>query len=150
MEKVGEYLIVRLGRVFGVNKGEGVFTDALERYEKGEEILSNDYEELSLTYSGDIARGIRILLEMGKRGIFHIDTIEHKNRFEFVRDFFDYLGIKDAKVKKCPIEVFNFIEPRARNQFSDNSKFIQETGFEFTLIEKCFELIKERSFLDVD
>lgn len=140
---VDEYLIVRLGRVFGVKKGEGIFTDIFDKYKRGEEILSNDYEELTLTYAGDIAGGIRELMKKNKRGIFHIEYGVHKNRFEFVKHFFDHLGVKDAKIKKCSIDDFNFLEPRAKNQFSDSSKFIKETGFEFTQIEKCYECVKE-------
>ena len=143
IENVDEYLILRLGRVFGVNSGEGILTDAFERYKKGEEILCNDYEELSLTYGEDIARGIKELMERGKRGVFHLESKGHKNRFEWINDFFNYLGVDDAKIKKCSIDDFNFLEPRAKNQFSDSSKFIEEIGFEFTPIEECYKRIME-------
>ncbi len=142
IENIKEYLIIRLGRVFGISENEGIFAKAIEKYKKNQEILSNDFEEISLTYAGDIARGIKMLLERNKTGIFHLESEGHKNRFEIVADFFNYLGIKDAKIKKCSMEDFNFLEKRAKKQFSDSSKFLRE-GFEFTPIEKCYDMIKK-------
>lgn len=143
LNSLDKFLVIRLGRVFGVNRKEGIFADALEKYKKNENIASNDYEELSLTYAGDIARGIEILLEKDKKGIFHIEYPGHKNRLEFIIDFFSHLGINGAKIKKCSMEELNFLEKRAKNQFSDSSKFISETSFKFTPLEKCYNLIKK-------
>ncbi len=142
-ENIKEYLIIRLGRVFGIDKNEGMFAEALDKYKQCMEILCNDYEDFSLTYSEDIARGIKKLLEKNKRGVFHIDSRVHKNRFEFITNFFDNLQIKDAKIKRISIDNLNFLEKRAKNQFMDSSKFISQTDFQFTPLEKCHGLIKE-------
>lgn len=142
IKNIKEFLIIRLGKVFGVNQEEGIFSEWIDKYKKNEEIPCIYDEKLSLTYAGDIAKGISILLEKNKRGIFHIDSGVHKSRFEFARDFFNYLGIKDVKIKKCSVSDFNFLEKRAKNQLLNSSKFLEETGFEFTPIEKCYEMIK--------
>lgn len=143
IKNINEYLIIRIGKAFGVNENGGIFIEWLNEHKKNEEILCIDDEELSLTYAGDIARGIEILMEKNKREIYHIDSMIRRSRYEFALDFFNYLGIKDAKIKKCTLKYLNFIDERAKNQFLDSSKFIRETGFKFTPLEKCYDILKE-------
>ena len=105
-----------------------------------------DDENMSITYAGDLARAIHFLIKKNSRGVFHINSPQHKTRFKWARDFFDYFEISNAKIKRCSIDDFNFIDKRPKNAFLDSSKFIRETGFEFTPIDKFYELVwKENS-----
>jgi dTDP-4-dehydrorhamnose reductase len=137
------YLIIRLGKVFGTQKGdEGIFFDWIKKYQNCERIACAYDENLSLTYVRDVVKGISKLLEKNKRGIFHIDSGIHKSRLEFAEDFFKYLNINDAKIEKCSLDDFNFADGRAKNPYLDASKFIEETGFKFTPLEECYKIIK--------
>ena len=139
-----DYLIIRPGKVFGVKKEEGVlFSNWFEKYKKEEEIICADDEKLSPIYVEDLARGIILLIGNNKRGIWHLNPQEHYNRFEMANNFFNYLNIKNAKIKRCSIDDFDFLEVRPKNTFLDASKFIKETEFKFTKLEECYELIKE-------
>lgn len=139
-----DYLIIRPGKVFGIKKGEGnLFTEWLEKYKRGEKILAADDERLSPTYAGDVARGISLLLNSNSRGFYHINSLEDYSRFEMVKDFFDYLNIKDANLIRCSIEDFDFLEKRMKNSYLDASKFIKETKFRFTDLRSCYDLIEQ-------
>ena len=140
---ISEHLIIRPGKVFGLSPREGVlFADWLNKYKKGEEIRCADDEKLSPIYAGDVARGLHVLLEKNTKGIYHMNPQQHYSRFEMAAKFFDYLGIKDAKITRCSIDDFNLLEKRNKNTYLDSSKFIKETGFKFTSLEDCFDIIK--------
>lgn len=139
-----DFLIIRPGKVFGVKKGEGVlFTEWLEKYKQRQEIRCADDEKLSPIYAEDVARGINLLIDMNERGIYHVNPPIHLSRFEMAQSFFNYLGIRDARIIRCSIDDFDFLEKRSKNTFLDASKFIKKTGFKFTPLEECFELIKQ-------
>lgn len=141
VENVEKYLIIRLGKVVGIEKGDGFFGDWLTKYKNREEILCVDNEKLSVASVEDIAKAISILMEKDLRGIFHINPLECHNRFELATDFFNYLGIKDAKIKRCSIENFNFLERRTKKPYLDASKFLNQTGFKFSPLEKLYDRI---------
>ena len=136
-------LIVRPGKVFGVNKGEGIFSDWLQMYKNRQQILCADDENLSLTYAKDLARGIACLIEKKAEGVYHINPPEHYTIFEIASKFFDFLGIKNANIIKCSLSDICFFDKRAKNVYLNASKFIQQTNFRFTPINRCFELIKK-------
>jgi dTDP-4-dehydrorhamnose reductase len=139
-----DYLIIRLNKIFGIARGDdGIFRNWLDKYKNNCEICCAYDEELSLTYICDVVRGIEKLIEKGKTGTFHIDSGIHKSRLEFAKDFFEYLRIDDAKIKTCSLDAFNFAEKRAKKSYLDSSKFINQTGFEFTSMEECYKIIKK-------
>ncbi len=143
-ENIKDYLIIRPGKVFGIKKGEDVlFTKWLEDYENDREIVCASDEKISPTYALDVARGIKVLMEINARGIFNINPMKHYSRYEMAKKFFKYLDIKDARIKKCSIDDFDFKEKRPKNTYLDASKFIKKTGFRFKNLEKCFDLIAE-------
>jgi dTDP-4-dehydrorhamnose reductase len=138
-----EYFIIRLGKIFGTKKEDGgIFFDWIEKYRKGEKIICASNQNLSLTYVMDVAKGIAKLLEKNKFGIFHIDSGIHKSRLEFAEDFFKYLKINDAKIEKCSLEDFHFVDVRAKNAYLNSSKFKKEFNFKFTPLEECYKIIK--------
>lgn len=142
-KSVPECLVLRPGKIFGADIGEGVlFADWLAKYRSGEEIFCADDEKLSPTYAEDIAKGIVRLIEQEAAGVYHINPMEHYSRFEMAVRFFDYLSIKDAKLRRCSIDDFPFLEKRPKNTYLDASKFINQTGFKFKRLEECFEMIK--------
>ena len=139
VSNIKDYLIVRPGKVFGLRKGEGVlFSEWFEKYNNKEEIICADDERLSPHYVVDVANGIFNLLEKDLRGIYHMNPPKNFSRFEMVNNFFNFLGINDARITRCSIDDFNFSEKRPKNTFLNASKFIDETGFKFTDLEDCY------------
>ncbi|MEM0465179.1 MAG: SDR family oxidoreductase [Candidatus Pacearchaeota archaeon] len=144
IKNIKEYIIIRPGKVFGYRKGEGVlFSEWLEKYYKNEEIKLADDEMLSPTFAGDIARGVKIIIEKNLNGIYHINYPFYYSRYEMCKKFFKKIGIRDAKITRCSIKDFNFLEKRMMKSYLDTSKFLKETRFKYTNIEDCFEKIKE-------
>ncbi len=137
-------LIIRPGKVFGVNASEGVlFTDWLEKYQNSQEIKCADDERLSPHYVEDVARGISALLMLNAKGVYHTNPPFFKSRYEMASDFFSHLGITDANLVRCSIDDFSFSEKRPRNTYLNADKFIRKTGFTFTPLEECFSLIRD-------
>jgi len=140
---IGNYLIIRPGKVFGIKKNEGVlFTHWLEQYQRGEEIrLAND-EKLSPTYALDVARAILFLIEKNARGIWHVNPNFYLSRYQMAMKFFNHSNLQDAKLISCSIDDFGLLEKRPKNTYMNANKLIN-LGFEFTSLEDCFEEIKK-------
>lgn len=144
IENFKDYLIIRPGKVIGKKiKEGGLFADWLLKYKNKDKILCAYDEEMSVTYAGDLAKAISLLMKRDLRGIFHINPQWHYSRFQYALDFFSYLKIKDVKLERCSLDNFNFLDKRAKNAFLDSSKFIRETGFEFTKSGVLYEMIKQ-------
>jgi len=147
ISNIRDYLIIRPGKVYGIEIGEGgLFADWLEKYRGNQEIPCLDEGQMAPIYVEDVAKAIFLLINKNARGIYNLSGPKNYTRFELANMFFNYLGIRDAKVTKCSIEDLNLLEPRAKNPWLDISKFIKETNFEFTSLEKIYDLIKERYF----
>ncbi|MCX6746784.1 MAG: sugar nucleotide-binding protein [Candidatus Pacearchaeota archaeon] len=132
-----DYLIIRPGKICDFHK---LFSDWFERYKKGDTILCANDEKQSFTSPKDIARAIDLLIEKNSRGIYHLNQPNSCSRFELATKFFEDFGIQDAKIKGCSLDDFGG-EKRAKCSFMDASKFIQETGFEFTSIKEYYKSI---------
>ena len=147
LENIKNYLIIRLGKVFGLNSGEGsLFADWLSDYQKGNSSRCIYDEKISMTYVGDVVRGIELLLDENKRGVYNLDSPYISSRFEFAKSFFDFLGIDDVRIKRCSMDELKLLEKRARNAYLDSSKFISETNFNFTPLKEIWKIIKDRNF----
>ena len=129
-----------------MRKNESIFSGWIEKIQNSEKILCNVDEELSLTSADDVAKAIEILLKNNKKGIYHVDSMEHKKRIEFAKEFFKHLNIENSNLRECSEKNFNFLEKRAKNQTLDSTKFKTETGFEFTRINDLFDKIIENHF----
>jgi len=141
-----EALILRPGKVFGLQPGEGVlFADWWAKYCRGEPIRLADDEQLSPVWVEDVARGIEVLIERECRGIYHVNPPRHLSRFAMASRFFRHLGVRDARLVRCSIDDFDFAERRPRNTYLDAAKFIRETGFVFTELEDLFDRMAESS-----
>lgn len=129
-----DYLIIRPGKICDFNK---MFLDWLEKYKREDTILCANDEKQSFTSPGDIAKAIALLIERNSKGIYHINQPFYCSRFDLATRFFRELGIQDAKIKPCSLDDFGG-EKRAKCSFMDASKFIRETGFEFTKLEEYY------------
>ncbi len=138
-----DFLIIRSGKIYGVNENEGIFSDWIKKYRNNEEILCASDEILSLTYAKDFAKGINLLIDMKKTDKYHIDSGIHKSRLDFAREFFNYLAIHDAKIKECKIQDLNFKENRSKNTFLNSDKFLTQTGFIFAKIEDSYYQLRK-------
>jgi dTDP-4-dehydrorhamnose reductase len=140
IKELENYLIIRLGKVFGECYGESFFSSFFLKDNKGDEIKCTN-EKISLTSTKDVAKGIRFLIENNSNGIYHIDSGVVKTIYEFAKEFFESIK-KNVDIKKCSEEDFNFIEQRAKNQFLDNSKFVNESRFVFENLNDSFKRIR--------
>ncbi len=139
---IGDYLIVRPGKVFGLKEDEGVlFAHWLSQYKNNQEIKCADDEKLAPTFSGDVARAISFLIEKNARGIWHINPNLQISRYNMAKDFFYYLGIRDATIIKCSIDDLGLAEKRPKNTYTNADKLIN-LGFKFTPLKETFEMIK--------
>ncbi|MBU2025626.1 sugar nucleotide-binding protein, partial [Patescibacteria group bacterium] len=126
----GKFFIIRTSKLFGppgeILGAKKSFIDImLELSEKQEEIEVVDAEESCFTYTYDLARKTREILEAGARkydyGIYHLVNQGPCTWFECARKLFEITG-KTVKIKPVPAEKIKRPAKRPRYSALINSR----------------------------
>lgn len=123
-----DHLLIRTSGLYGVagssGKG-GNFVQTMLRLgrEKGSVSVVND-QTLSPTFTADLAKMIRLLVERNARGLFHVTNSLHCSWFEFARAIFSTSGLD---VETRPITTASQGSSVRRPRFSvlANAKLIE-------------------------
>lgn len=98
----------------------------------------------SPTSVDDIAKAIGIALEKDLSGLYHVANQEIFSRHELARQFLLLSGKKGKTVFKTPKEL-GLLDKRPLHSFIDCSKFIRDTGMEFTLMQDLIQSFLNKS-----
>ncbi len=121
------YLLVRTAWLYG-NRGKNFVKAILERARNHGRLEVVDDQIGSPTYSGDLAAAVRVLVEGGHRGVFHVTGRGTCSWYEFARKILQCAGLEDVAI--APIGSNRLQRPARRPAYSvlSNRKFIETTG----------------------
>lgn len=121
------YLIVRTAWLFGKN-GHNFVKTIIKATEEREILRVVDDQVGSPTYTLDLAKAIRILIEKDLKGIFNVTNSGFCSWYEFACEIIKIAEIKKVKVITITSKELN--RPAERPSFSilDKAKFEQQTG----------------------
>lgn len=138
-----KYIILRLTKVYGVEKGDKtIFVSWFDSFMKQETISSVVDNFISPLFVMDIVHALERLI-LGKHyGIFNLGGPELLSRYELSLRFAKFFGFNTSLVQKKSIKNFKFIEPRYLYNGLDSSRIINVTSIKLTSIEEGFKLIK--------
>ncbi len=108
-----KYYIVRTSGLYGVHKsitkGTNFVETMLKLLREGDEIRVITDEVLTPTYTLDLARQIKLLIEKERYGLYHITNNGECSWYQFAREIFSYLGmdviINETTQKEFPSKV---------------------------------------------
>jgi len=126
-EILTDHLIVRTSWLFGPNGPNFIDTVIrLSATRKELRVVNDQYG--SPTYTMDLAKGLRCLVEKGARGLCHCTNIGSCTWFDLCKFVFNRMGISDICL--VPVPTRSFPRPAKRPAFSvlDNTRFQQLTG----------------------
>lgn len=138
------YIILRLTKVFGVQRGDStIFTSWIERLEFGEKLKVLHDIFISPVFVGDVVRFINALMEGGYSGIFHLGGAEIGSFANFAKRLAVYFKYDDNRIYPISISELNLAERRPKFNTLNSGKLLKTTGFVLTTYEDCFKLISE-------
>ncbi len=141
-KRAGEQALAAYGDHFSIVRSCGLYGKTPTRAKGGNFIntmmkLGKDLERVTVvndervtpTYTEDLAKGIKALLEAEGRGIFHITQSGETSWYEFAQVIFNHFSLP-AKLEPIPSAQFQGIVKRPAYSILDNQKLKELTGFE--------------------
>lgn len=133
-----KYIILRLTKVFGVEKGDGtLFTSWLDKLLMNENIIVAKDIFISPIYVADVVKIIVFLLENQDYGIFNLGGPEIGKPSDFAEKMVMFFGFDLNLVKKVLISSFAFAEGRPRFNSLDSKNIRQSSGIYLTALDDC-------------
>jgi dTDP-4-dehydrorhamnose reductase len=143
-KQFSKYIILRLTKVYGVEKGDQtLFTSWLDSLMGHKNISSASDMFISPVYVTDVLQTLNALITGKHYGIFNLGGQETGTRYEFSRRLAEFFGYDSSLIEKKSVKDFKFIEPRPLYSSLSSAKTTAATGIKLTPIEDCLELIGE-------
>jgi dTDP-4-dehydrorhamnose reductase len=146
-----KYLILRLTKVFGVEKyDKSIFTSWLDKFMQKEKIAAASDVFISPVYVMDVIRITELLMKNNHFGSYNLGGPEISRISDFairLAGFFDY---DSGLIREVSINDLGFTEKRPRFNSVDSTKILRESGIKLTAIRDCFNLIAENYGIKVN
>lgn len=140
--RFSNYIILRLTKVFGVEKGDKtIFTSWMDRLLMGEKILSAYDSFISPVCITDVVEAIDTLMDNRHYGIYNLGGHEVLSVYEFSRRLAHFFYYDVSHIEKISIRDFNFVEQRPEYNSVDSTKIKRILSNKETPYENYFKLI---------
>lgn len=146
VQSISNYLIVRITNVYGDEvRGKNFISRLIENMQKNEPMdLRLPYDQYATPINAyDIARGIYLLIENQKNGIYHFGSTDYLNRVQLAQKVMHYFGHEKVKLTPIATSEMNQAAKRPLKGGFDTSKFHTEfRNFRFHSVDEYLILKK--------
>lgn len=137
------FLIARLSKIYGTEKGDGTyFNEIIERLKRGEILRQAIDQKLTPTHIDDLVKILDISIQKKLRGLYNIVASEIYSRYDLALLVKSQLGISFGEIIPCSIRDFNFLDNRPLDTGLINTKITKEIGYKFKNISESLEELK--------
>lgn len=137
-----KYIILRLTKVFGSEKGDQtLFTAWLDKLLKNETIYTAGDVFISPIFIIDVLKITEILMKGNHYGIYNLGGNNTMSIYNFSKKFVEYCKLDLSLIQQVSIKEFNFMETRPKYNSVDSTKVKRITNVDFSSYENCFGLI---------
>lgn len=151
-EKCERFLIIRLARVFGSERGDGtLFTAWLDQIKRNITISCARDHIFSPIHVDDVCEGLIQLIENDCEGFFHLSNKNAYCRSDMLKLLIRYYQRYvpgDIKIIECSLHDFPVLERRPLNISMRPDKIIKTTGLQIKNLDFCCREIADRWFKD--
>ena len=121
-----DFILVRTAWLYG-RTGRSFVKAILEKAKSEKKLRVVDDQLGSPTYSADLAGAVKVLLEGGHRGVFHVTNRGRCSWYGFARKIVEYSGLPDVEIE--PISSGLLVRKALRPSYSvlDCRRFFEET-----------------------
>lgn len=109
-----KYYIIRTSWLFGKN-GKNFVKTMLELSKTKDTLTIVNDQIGSPTYTPDLAKAIKVLIESECYGTYHLTNSDHCSWFDFAKEIFETAGITHMKLNPVTTEEFARPAPRPKN-----------------------------------
>jgi dTDP-4-dehydrorhamnose reductase len=141
----GRYLIARLGKVFGLVRGDRTLLDEMAgRLTQGQEVAAARDQILTPVWVGDVVRAVTALQAAGATGLFNVCSPEVWSRFDLAVAVARALRANEALVKGISLDDLHepFGRPKRGNLVCRRLK--ATIALEFQPIAACIAALAEQ------
>ena len=136
------YCILRLGKVYGENTGDGsIFCEWKLKLENNLQIVCAEDQYFSPVFVGDVVKIIRLVCKIRLKGIYHLSCGVRYSRIELLRSYHQYLK-SESIIQGVSIDSFDLPEKRPKDVSLNSQKIQNSINYKFSNIFESFERIK--------
>ncbi len=135
----GPYVLLRMGKVFGIN--DLLIRETYNNLRQNKDVRYAVDQVFTPSYAGDVYEFIRDVVLKNHFGVFHLGSISRTTRYEVALRVKEFFKLTDAEVKSCRINELGLAEPRPIKVDLNLSKYKAITKKEEKEIEFYIEKI---------
>ncbi len=139
MSRSGRWIILRLGKVYGTERGDGsLFTAWAEALQRDESIRCAHDQRLAPVHIDDVGRAVRAVWDKGLSGVYNLCGAEALSRYELAARLAAALGLDAGLIARCSIKDIPASEPRHAWHAASTEKLRAATGLALTDLGEAF------------
>ncbi|MFH1358700.1 MAG: sugar nucleotide-binding protein [archaeon] len=136
------YLIVRVGKVFGLDvNDETLFSSFIKKMQRNETLNCVSNQIFTPIYIGEMYNFMKILITKNYNGVFHLASCPTTTFYEVANKIKEYYNF-DSEINSCTWDSFGLLEKRPVLINLNINKIKEITGFNEKPIEFFLEKIK--------
>lgn len=113
VSKKKNFLIVRISKVFGVNKHDNtLLTNLLKKMKSTRKIFCSYDQKFSPIFVDDFSIYLEKLIKKERVGIYHFRSLKKISIFNIAQSIKDFFNLKDIEIIPKKINSFNIIDKR--------------------------------------
>lgn len=143
-ERFPRHIILRLTKVFGIQKNDGtIFTSWLDKFKKRETVFAADDIFISPVYVNDVIAVLIALMDKDLIGKYNLGGRRIESIYWFCKRVAARFSIPDNLLMRVVAEDLGFIEARPKYNSLCSGRVLTATGFKLTDYEKSFDLMEK-------
>lgn len=138
----GNHLILRLGKIIGLEKGDGTLLDEMaSRLTKGETLRAARDQIMSPMLDSDLIAAFFALQNRGERGLFNVCGRDSRSRAAMAQDLARRLGVASERVSEILIADLHESFPRPLDTSMKTVRLDQAVSVPQMSLEECLERV---------
>ena len=140
----GNYLIVRISKIFSLERGNGTLFDEMATTLKSGKVVRAAYDQIfSPLFIFDLLEIITILQTKGVTGVININPLEIWSRYDLALTLAKCMGVNPNRIEKISLDDLGETFKRPKNTTMKTDKIIQKTGYKFMPMIQYIEQIAQ-------
>jgi dTDP-4-dehydrorhamnose reductase len=134
----GNYLIIRLSKIFSINKGDGTILDEMAGILKSGGTIRAAYDQIFCpTWISDLINVVLRIQEMNLKGTFNVCSPENWSRYDLAIKLTNAMGKNVDKVKRISLDDLGETFKRPKNTTLSVKNLQEKIDFSFTPVDQC-------------
>ena len=138
----GNYLILRLAKVFGLMKGDGTLLDEMAAKLIHKNFLKEAYDQIFCPILiDDLIEIIICLISNESKGIINVCGEKAISRYDLAASLAKTLNIDNKFIQKVSIDDINIGSPRPKNTSMCIDKLKKLINYDISPLDKCIDIV---------